>query len=81
MTSLAWLIPAALALGGLGLAAFLWSLKSGQYDDLDGAAWRALEDRAPHAHKPAGREKDREEEAEVAAATTRESPHQTSNKA
>ena len=47
MTSLAWLIPAALFLGGLGLAAFLWSLKSGQYDDLDGAAWRALQDRSP----------------------------------
>ncbi len=47
MTSLAWLIPVALALGALGLAAFLWSLKSGQYDDLEGAAWRALEDRPP----------------------------------
>lgn len=47
MTSLAWLIPAALALGGLGLSAFLWSLKSGQYDDLEGAAWRALDDRPP----------------------------------
>lgn len=45
MTSLAWLIPAALFLGGLGLAAFLWSLKTGQYEDLEGAAWRALEDR------------------------------------
>lgn len=53
MTSLAWLIPAALALGGLGLAAFLWSLKSGQYDDLEGAAWRALEDRLPDAPKEA----------------------------
>ncbi len=47
MTALAWLIPCALALGGLGLAAFLWSLKSGQFDDLEGAAWRALEDDAP----------------------------------
>lgn len=45
MTSLAWLIPAALVLGALGLAAFLWSLKSGQFDDLEGAAWRALEDK------------------------------------
>ncbi|MFN3867694.1 MAG: cbb3-type cytochrome oxidase assembly protein CcoS [Hyphomicrobiaceae bacterium] len=45
MTSLAWLIPAALALGGLGLAAFLWSLKSGQFEDLEGAGWRALDDR------------------------------------
>jgi cbb3-type cytochrome oxidase maturation protein len=44
MTALAWLIPAALALGGLGLAAFLWSLNTGQYDDLDGASWRALSD-------------------------------------
>ena len=44
MTALVWLIPAALSLGALGLAAFLWSLKSGQYDDLDGAGWRALDD-------------------------------------
>lgn len=45
MTALAWLIPAALFLGALGLGAFLWSLRSGQFEDLDGAAWRALEDR------------------------------------
>ncbi len=44
MTALAWLIPVALFLGLLGLAAFLWSLRSGQFDDLEGAAWRALED-------------------------------------
>ena len=44
MTALAWLIPAALVLGGLGLAAFLWALKSNQFEDLDGAAWRALQD-------------------------------------
>lgn len=59
MTSLAWLIPAALILGGLGLAAFLWSLKSGQFEDLEGAAWRALEDRDPQAGggKPGARPK------------------------
>ena len=44
MSILVFLIPIALFLGGLGLAAFLWSLKAGQYDDLDGAAWRALDD-------------------------------------
>lgn len=44
MTGLLYLIPVALFLGGLGLAAFLWSLKSGQYDDLEGAAWRILDD-------------------------------------
>jgi cbb3-type cytochrome oxidase maturation protein len=44
MTTLVYLIPIALLLGGLGLAAFLWSLKSGQYDDLDGAASRILID-------------------------------------
>ncbi|KPG00492.1 cytochrome oxidase maturation protein [Rhodopseudomonas sp. AAP120] len=38
------LVPLALVLGLLGLAAFLWSLKSGQYEDLDGAAWRAISD-------------------------------------
>jgi len=41
------LIPAALVLGGLGLAAFLWSLKTNQYEDLDGAARRILIDEDP----------------------------------
>ena len=44
MNTLVYLIPIALFLGGLGLVAFLWSLKSGQYDDLDGASWRVLDD-------------------------------------
>jgi len=44
MTVLLILIPAALFLGGLGLAAFLWALKSGQFEDLDGAAMRILND-------------------------------------
>jgi cbb3-type cytochrome oxidase maturation protein len=44
MTALAWLIPCALLLGLLGLAAFLWALNSGQFEDLDGAGWRALQD-------------------------------------
>jgi cbb3-type cytochrome oxidase maturation protein len=48
VTILLYLIPAALALGALGLAAFLWSLRSGQFDDLDGAATRILfDDDAP----------------------------------
>ncbi len=44
MSGLLYLIPVALFLGLLGLGAFLWSLKSGQYDDLDGAAERILFD-------------------------------------
>jgi cbb3-type cytochrome oxidase maturation protein len=44
MSGLLYLIPIALALGLLGLAAFLWALRSGQYDDLDGAAERILFD-------------------------------------
>ena len=44
MTVLLFLIPTALCLGGLGLAAFLWALKSGQYDDMEGAAQRILFD-------------------------------------
>lgn len=39
-----FLVPLALALGIAGLSAFLWCLKSDQYDDLDGAAERALFD-------------------------------------
>ncbi len=41
------LIPVALGLGFVGLLAFLWALKSGQFDDLDGAAHRILFDDAP----------------------------------
>ena len=44
MDIIVYLIPIALLLGGAGLVAFLWSLKSGQFDDLDGAAMRALRD-------------------------------------
>lgn len=44
MEVLLYLIPLAVALGLIGLAAFLWSLRSGQYDDLDGAAQRILFD-------------------------------------
>lgn len=44
MSGLALLIPIALFMGLVGLAAFFWSLESGQYDDLDGAAMRILID-------------------------------------
>ncbi len=44
MDVLLWLIPAAVFLGLLGLIAFLWALKSGQFDDLGGAAHRILFD-------------------------------------
>jgi cbb3-type cytochrome oxidase maturation protein len=42
--SLLYLVPLALLLGAVALGAFLWSLNSGQYDDLDGAAQRILID-------------------------------------
>lgn len=44
MTNLLLLIPVALLLGLLGLLGFLWALRSGQFDDLDGAAHRILFD-------------------------------------
>lgn len=44
MTGLAFLIPIALGMGLLGLVAFLWSMRHGQYDDMDGAANRILID-------------------------------------
>ena len=44
MDALIFLIPLAVGLGLLGLLGFLWSLKSGQFDDLDGAAHRILFD-------------------------------------
>lgn len=44
MDVIIYLIPVALVLGLVGLGAFIWSLKSDQYDDLDGAANRILLD-------------------------------------
>lgn len=44
MSGFYYLIPISLCLGAVGLGAFLWSLKSGQYEDLDGAAERVLLD-------------------------------------
>ena len=44
MSGLSLLIPIALLLGLTGLIAFLWSLESGQYEDLDGAGIRILID-------------------------------------
>lgn len=44
MTALLYLIPVALFLGLIGLAAFLWALRHGQFDDLEGAANRILHD-------------------------------------
>ena len=47
MEALVVLVPLAIMLGAAGLAGILWSLKNGQYDDLDGAAWRAIADDDP----------------------------------
>lgn len=47
MDVLLFLIPVALLMGFIGLGAFLWSLRSGQFDDLDGAAMRMLIDDEP----------------------------------
>jgi cbb3-type cytochrome oxidase maturation protein len=47
MEVLVILVPLALRLGLVSLAGFLWSLKNGQYDDLNGAAWRAIADDEP----------------------------------
>ncbi|MEM7744235.1 MAG: cbb3-type cytochrome oxidase assembly protein CcoS [Pseudomonadota bacterium] len=50
MTVLGALIPISLFLGLLGLAAFVWCLRRGQFDDLEGDQYRTLfhdEDRPP----------------------------------
>ncbi|KZD05833.1 cbb3-type cytochrome oxidase assembly protein CcoS [Oceanibaculum pacificum] len=44
MSVLLYLIPIALALGAAGLVAFLWALRQGQFEDMDGAAIRILFD-------------------------------------
>lgn len=44
MNVLVYLVPLALMLGLLGLAAFVWSMRAGQFDDLEGASHRVLQD-------------------------------------
>jgi cbb3-type cytochrome oxidase maturation protein len=58
MSVLIYLIPVALFLGLLGLAGFLWALRSGQFDDLDGAAHRILLDDEERPLPPPGGRKD-----------------------
>mgnify|MGYP003114613892 FL=1 len=43
MTIIIYLIPVALALGLLGLGAFVWSIRSGQFDDMQGPAYHILD--------------------------------------
>lgn len=47
MSGLLYLIPIALLLGLIGLLGFLWAMRNGQFDDMDGAASRILFDDAP----------------------------------
>jgi cbb3-type cytochrome oxidase maturation protein len=55
MTGLVFLIPVALLMGLVGLFAFFWSLRNGQFEDLDGAAARILLDDDVPAEKPVER--------------------------
>lgn len=52
MTILAWLIPISLILGGLGLAGFVYTLRSRQYDDPEGDSRRILDDQWDDHPKP-----------------------------
>ena len=47
MEVLVFLVPLAITLGAIGLMGFLWALKNGQYEDLDGAGWGAIMDDEP----------------------------------
>ena len=58
MSVLLYMIPLALILGLIGLAGFIWSLNSGQYDDLDGAAYRILLDDDNNKDKDKDKDKD-----------------------
>lgn len=62
MEVLIYLIPVALVLGLAALAAFMWSLKSGQFDDMEGAANRILfDDDMPKPKKPDAKTEDQDQ--------------------
>ncbi len=44
MTSLYLLIPVALLVAAIAWGLFLWAVKSGQYDDVEGPKYRMLDD-------------------------------------
>lgn len=52
MSSILYLIGISLCLSAIGLAAFLWSLRDGQYEDMEGAANRILFDDEPDQARP-----------------------------
>jgi cbb3-type cytochrome oxidase maturation protein len=52
MSSFMWLVPFSVMLGLAGLVIFMWTLRDGQYDDLDGAAERILYDEDEPLDKP-----------------------------
>lgn len=81
MEVLIYLVPLALALGLLGLGAFLWALNSGQFDDLDGAAWRAIMDddvATPKAAAPDGEPKAERTDSEMQHGTAPREPQEES---
>ncbi|MEQ9812758.1 MAG: cbb3-type cytochrome oxidase assembly protein CcoS [Azospirillaceae bacterium] len=74
MDIIIYLIPIALLLGLIGLGAFLWSLRSGQFDDLDGAAHRILFDDADDPHAEATRRERQRPERQPAGAVDSNTP-------
>lgn len=52
MNDFFYLIPISIVLGAAGLVIFLWTLRDGQYDDLDGAAQRILYEEDEPRHDP-----------------------------
>ncbi|GGL97886.1 cbb3-type cytochrome oxidase assembly protein CcoS [Pseudooceanicola nanhaiensis] len=52
MDVLVWLIPVSLLLGGVGLLAFLWTVRTNQYDDPEGDSQRILSDEWDDHPKP-----------------------------
>ena len=62
MNVIIFIIPIALLLGFIGLVAFVWALKSGQFDDLDGAAVRILDEELEERPIQEPVEKDKSEE-------------------
>ena len=52
MTGLAVLIPIAVAMGLVALLGFFWALRTGQYEDLEGASQRILDEAPPDEAQP-----------------------------
>ena len=74
MSALYILIPVSLGMALLGLCAFFWAMKTDQFDDPEGSAWRVIAPEIPPPHDRPPEDEDRPHERMAADTENRDPP-------